>query len=296
MFKIIGSIIGATISGFKGKAKVEVAKIDLEKTKVTQVSEKMRILNEGGSFIMNSVKGLILLACLGVSIDIYFQIREGMTDELIMFILGFAFSIIGAVFGITQFQLPKVEKVRADKEVADRQHDKDIEDKQIDTIKELSANRLSNTFTLNELTHSDTADKNNIDNTIKDTNKVNNLRALCNNVIDVIKARYTTNNADVKFVCTSGYRCNELNKLIGGVRNSQHTRGQAVDFVVMDSKQDLKHLFTFITRQKDIPFDQIIYETLGVKVWIHISHKRVGINRRQCMLMNNGKYTKYKDA
>lgn len=38
---------------------------------------------------------------------------------------------------------------------------------------------------------------------------------------------------------TSGYRCEELNKVVGGVKTSLHMQGRAVDFVVLDTK--IKH-------------------------------------------------------
>lgn len=50
---------------------------------------------------------------------------------------------------------------------------------------------------------------------------------------------------------TSGYRCQRLNELVGGVRSSLHMQGRAVDFIVSDNKvrQDLcKFLKDPITR------------------------------------------------
>lgn len=38
---------------------------------------------------------------------------------------------------------------------------------------------------------------------------------------------------------TSGYRCEELNKIVGGVKTSLHMQGRAVDFTVSDNK--VKH-------------------------------------------------------
>ncbi len=42
--------------------------------------------------------------------------------------------------------------------------------------------------------------------------------------------------AGVPFVITSGYRCKKHNKAIGGVDNSSHVRGYAVDISVKDSR------------------------------------------------------------
>lgn len=38
---------------------------------------------------------------------------------------------------------------------------------------------------------------------------------------------------------TSGFRCEELNKIVGGVKTSLHMQGRAVDIVVSDAK--IKH-------------------------------------------------------
>jgi len=43
--------------------------------------------------------------------------------------------------------------------------------------------------------------------------------------------------AGIPFVITSGYRCEKHNEYIGGVANSSHTKGVAVDISANDSRR-----------------------------------------------------------
>ncbi|MGC9344888.1 MAG: D-Ala-D-Ala carboxypeptidase family metallohydrolase, partial [Bacteroidales bacterium] len=42
--------------------------------------------------------------------------------------------------------------------------------------------------------------------------------------------------ADIPFIISSGYRCQKHNKEIGGVPDSAHTKGMAVDITCKDSR------------------------------------------------------------
>ena len=88
-------------------------------------------------------------------------------------------------------------------------------------------------------------------------------------------------------VITSGYRCPKLNSLVGGVANSQHTTGQAVDFIV--NGMDVHTLFEFV-RNSGVMYDQLIEEHSKGKTWIHISYALK--NRRESLKYINGKYIK----
>lgn len=69
----------------------------------------------------------------------------------------------------------------------------------------------------------------------------------------------------------SGYRCPKHNAEVGGVKNSQHLRGEAADITCRDN-----HRLAEIIEQKG-NFDQlIIYPT-----FLHVSYKRHGNNRKQ---------------
>ena len=92
--------------------------------------------------------------------------------------------------------------------------------------------KLSENFTLEELIHSNTAERMGIDNVPKDEKVVENLRSLC---LEVLQPLRDYVGAPVHI--NSGYRCPELNMTVGGVKNSQHCRGEAADIRIVSPKQ-----------------------------------------------------------
>lgn len=67
---------------------------------------------------------------------------------------------------------------------------------------------------------------------------------------------------------TSGYRCEELNKIVGGVKTSLHMQGRAVDIVVSDAK--IKHeLYESLASQEACERLRIC-ELIEHKTYIHI--------------------------
>lgn len=126
-------------------------------------------------------------------------------------------------------------------------------------------------FTINELTKSATAKRLKIDNTPNDE-VIKNLTALVDNVLDPLREAYGK-----PIIVSSGYRCPQLNKAVGGVANSQHRTGQAADIhTVSDTVEDNKKLYQLI-RTLDLPVDQCINEYNYN--WIHVSYSQK--NRRQ---------------
>jgi len=84
----------------------------------------------------------------------------------------------------------------------------------------------------------------------------------------------------------SGYRCRELNEIVGGVPTSQHRLGEAADIHTGSPLETfrLAHLAKS-TPEIWAEIDQLIcYDT-----FLHISHKRVGTQRHQ--LLFNKSYT-----
>lgn len=90
---------------------------------------------------------------------------------------------------------------------------------------------------------------------------------LCNLVVyllDPIRERFAT-----PMIITSGYRCEKVNKMVGGKDNSQHRKGEAVDFYFEGfSKKEMAAAFFEIAENFD--FDQLIY--YKKKGFIHISY------------------------
>ncbi len=86
--------------------------------------------------------------------------------------------------------------------------------------------KLSANFSLNELTKSETAIRNGLDNT-PTQEVVDNLRTLCENVLQPVREGY-----GVAVKVNSGYRAPEVNAAVGGSRTSDHCKGQAADIEI----------------------------------------------------------------
>jgi len=97
----------------------------------------------------------------------------------------------------------------------------------------------------------------------------------------------------------SGYRCEELNKAVGGAANSQHVKGEAADFVPlnMTKKQAIQYIL-----DSDLDFDQLISEFIeppkdgheSLSGWIHLSMAPSGWHPRKSKLMINSTTNGYK--
>jgi zinc D-Ala-D-Ala carboxypeptidase len=124
--------------------------------------------------------------------------------------------------------------------------------------------RLSKRMTLGRLTHSDTALRKGLSNRPGASERRNlaGLAGLLDQVERLIGHRVSI---------TSGYRSDELNRLVGGVPRSQHTRGQAADFIC--SRYGPPLCIALAIAASPIRFDQLIYE-YGCAAdggWIHLS-------------------------
>lgn len=133
-------------------------------------------------------------------------------------------------------------------------------------------------FTFRELLHSNVALQNDVLNLPprEDAAKIYfNLVVLVDNLLDPIRERFA-----IPMIITSGYRCERLNKLVGGVDNSQHMKGEAVDFCFAGfSKKEMAAAFFEIA--EEFNFDQMIYyKKKGI---IHISYSRKN-NRHQSIM------------
>ena len=93
-----------------------------------------------------------------------------------------------------------------------------------------------------------------------------NVEALVREVLDPVREQLGK-----AIIVNSGYRCPKHNKDVGGVRSSQHLKGEAADIHCEDNER-LKQLI--IANGK---YDQLItYPT-----FLHVSFKRTGVNRHQ---------------
>lgn len=96
---------------------------------------------------------------------------------------------------------------------------------------------------------------------------------LCNNLLEPLR-RLLGKPIHV----TSGYRNAILNKKVGGAKNSQHVRGQAVDIHV--DGMTTQELFDFVIAS-GLVFDQIIQEFDN---WVHLSFRPKGVGMQQRMV------------
>lgn len=82
----------------------------------------------------------------------------------------------------------------------------------------------------------------------------------------------------------SGYRSKDLNKAVGGATKSQHRSlgNEAAADITAGNKGLNKELYALIRQMvnsNEIVLDQIIDEKS--LAWIHVSVKRIGVNRKQ---------------
>lgn len=141
-------------------------------------------------------------------------------------------------------------------------------------------------FTIEELCYSDTAKKYKIDNTPTDE-IIENLTEFIENILNPLREAWGS-----AIKVNSGYRCEKLNKKVGGSKTSSHKYGLAVDLKPVNDLID--EFFEFVKNyfiENDIPFDQIIDEHSGDKHWVHIGYKNSkGEQRKQIKLYDNGTY------
>ena len=154
---------------------------------------------------------------------------------------------------------------------------------------------LSKNFALNEFTKSVSAIRNDIDNS-PNAEHIRNIQLLVKFVLQPLREALRS-----PIRITSGYRSENLNKLIKGsykivkgkyVATSQHCRGQAADIQFrVDGIMKNKEIWDKVI-ELGLPFDQMINEF--DYSWIHISYNHEH-NRKSLLeaYKENGR-TKYK--
>jgi len=157
--------------------------------------------------------------------------------------------------------------------------------------------KLSNSFTLSEMLKSNTANRKGIEEQYKPSKEViDNLTNLCRKVLQPIR-----DSLEMPVRVTSGYRCEELNKAIGGSSKSQHIKGEAADIELWIRGQEKNAILLDeiinLSFRNEIEFDQLIieYPVNDVPKWIHISYS--DNNRKQILIAERiGGKTVYKKA
>ena len=134
--------------------------------------------------------------------------------------------------------------------------------------------KLSDNFSLNELTKSQTAERKGIDNT-PGPNHQENLKSLCEMILQPVRDHF-----EQVVSVSSGYRSPELCVAINSKITSQHAKGEAADFEIFGVSN--KELADWINENLD--YDQLILEYWKESDpnsgWVHCSYTN-GSNRKQ---------------
>lgn len=115
-------------------------------------------------------------------------------------------------------------------------------------------------FTIAEMVKSDTADRLGIDNRLP-RELLANAGYLIEKVLDPVREWYGK-----PIYVNSGYRCEALNKAVGGVADSYHLTGCAADIDTY-SKEGNEAVFAYI--RTHLPFTELGWE--GGGRWVHVA-------------------------
>lgn len=127
-------------------------------------------------------------------------------------------------------------------------------------------------FTLAELTASDYAIRNGLDNHPTDPAVLDNLHTLAD-LLEQVRHRIGR-----PIHVTSAYRSEKINQAIGGARSSAHLKGLAADIVVPGISA--REVSLAIANDPAIDFDQVIFEG----TWTHVSAPPTGAHARRQIL------------
>lgn len=136
-------------------------------------------------------------------------------------------------------------------------------------------------FNLKELTYSRAAAERKIKNAPSAEEEAA-LEKLVDTCLDPIREAY-----GLPILVTSGFRCEAVNRLCGGVKGSQHARGEAADLVPC-AGGSLKAMALAAFDHAD--FDQLIVEQPMTNRWLHVSHRRGGVQRREVLYYDGRHY------
>lgn len=144
--------------------------------------------------------------------------------------------------------------------------------------------QLSPHFKLSEFVRSSTATARGIDNT-PTLDVVSNLRQLCIHVLEPLRAFANQSSplgGDKRgVVISSGYRSQELNKAVGGARESNHLYGYAADIRIPNMETGRTW---FRWMMQNLHFDELIWErasSTSSTYWIHVAFRQGKPNRQR---------------
>ena len=121
--------------------------------------------------------------------------------------------------------------------------------------------QLTDHFTLEELTASDTADAMGIDNTPGPDEEA--CLSILAETLELVRVILNDN----PMIISSGYRCYALNVACGGADDSAHLSGLAADFTCPDFGTPLEICNALEPHMESLGIDQLIWEYEG---WVHL--------------------------
>jgi|TARA_Y100000015_G_scaffold28991_2_gene28280 hypothetical protein len=139
--------------------------------------------------------------------------------------------------------------------------------------------KLSKNLNLSECLRSETAKRLGIKNEPHDDWVVENLRSIAEHVFQPLR-----DGLGVPIYVSSGYRCPDLNRAIGGAKRSQHMEGRALDLDAdVYGGTTNAEIFRYILN--NLEFDQLVWEfgTDDNPDWVHVSYVYGGDNRGRCL-------------
>lgn len=131
----------------------------------------------------------------------------------------------------------------------------------------MTPGRITEHFTLEEFTHSQTAARNGIDNSVPEALMPNLLRLA--EMLEAVRKVF----GRAVFI-SSGYRCERVNQLVGSTPPSRHCLALAADFTILPLTPDS---VTRTIAGSELPFDQVILE---FDHWTHLSVAAPGSSPR----------------
>ena len=150
--------------------------------------------------------------------------------------------------------------------------------------------KISKHISYKEATRSATALRLGIEN-VPNEYELQNMEMVAKKVFEPLREA-----VDAPIKINSFFRCEELNKAIGGSTKSQHCQGRAID--IDDVYGSVSNAFMYYYIKDNLDFDQLIWEfgTDHNPDWVHVSYVDGDSNRKRCLraVRENGK-TKYID-
>ncbi len=145
--------------------------------------------------------------------------------------------------------------------------------------------KLSEHFTLGELTKTSyiTSDGN-----IPSRVAIENLKRICEDWLEDLRysqnTLYGDKNGDIPIIISSGYRSEEVNRLCGGAKGSNHLTGCAVDIHCYGPEHMIRMagILLDIADGTKRDFDELIQEQRGSTYWVHFA-VRPKDNRRKIL-------------